>query len=320
MVIAGTTYNMVTELLSQDRVATGAAHLVLRVSGIKVLFSLSDSRSGVLSLELFGASHKVWSGSITLRTPPSRLTVEPLTLRDWLAEGTDSNWLRLPLDEQQRINLVRVLRLRNDENTPVEFAVPRRPGTAVVQWVNPITYRDTGCGSGVGYAVDQRPVDFYLSNDTLVAPLDGRLVQTLSDTATLSQTRETFVLRLEPGQKVDVGVYGIGGEVDRWADSGPLGAAFQNIRVPSTCHDVCVAHETPKNERQSGLSPLICTRWETRRDEAVIAVGVNRGPVRLVAPGESGIWPVRYADLDMSSDNESRHIRVIHPDSEAGWL
>lgn len=314
-------HSVISEPTQVDEQFNGKQRVVIQIGGLNALMPQDRSTAGDLEIEIFGTTRRLASFSVELRTPPSRLQIETLSVRDWQSQASDTQLglLKFVL-AGKRLNMVRALRIRNDEFRQVEILVPRRIEASMVQWTNPMRYRDTGCG----YAIEESPSWDSFTDDVLVLPIDERLIPEAEASLGRRELQDRLSLTVPPGEDRLVGTFAIGNGANGWMDSGPAQPILSQATVPNTCYDVCLITDCfhPREPFNLGLRPQRCTciAWETRRHVATVTVGVNRGPVLLNVPPEYTDWSVRYSDRDFTRESEARMLSVLPESSEVSWF
>jgi hypothetical protein len=292
----------------------GLLRASFRVSGLNAKLPATRSAAGRVEVEFFGSNAKITTIDFDVRTPPAAITVDSVSLASWrTAKSYNEAALKVTVSGT-RLNLSQVIRLRNQEKISVEVRVPRRPGLALAQWENPMNHRDTGCG----YAVDQSPRWTKLSDDLVILPLSRQLLLEAKTAVENPALKDEVVLQLQPDEELDLGLYATGSGASRWLDNGPLQPDLRNITVASGCYEVCGARECEHpghDPRTTGfdIRPQICTcvSYETRRNQATITVGINRGDVQIQTSECPIHISARFADLDEHRDPEVRDLNVI---------
>ncbi|MCC7441298.1 MAG: hypothetical protein IT285_06685 [Bdellovibrionales bacterium] len=331
LVIEGRRFEVVSDLLEGHESVPRKWNVILSVSGLSAVLPMARSRAGVLDVELYGQLQRLASVKIPLRTPPSQVEVKTLTLRDLSAQDGASYapLFTLPLDGD-RLQLVQVLRIRNDEAVPIEIRVPRRLGADLAQWENQLTHKDKKCS----YAIVQTPSWRQLAQELYALPMDGRLVFEAIQTIQNTDLEGELSVKVAPGATADVGLYGHGDGVDQWMKDGPKGPEFTQVRVDDSCYTVCIKHlctctmcekrvewfEDAPEHFEANQRVCECDKWETRRRRVNVTVGVNREPVLLRLREGAGSWLVRFDDVDFRKDGESRSLDFLPPQSRVQWF
>ncbi len=330
------TLSLGTQLIQSGKGDFGKSQIAIQVSGLSLALSADHTDEGGLELEIFSASRKITTIDLKVRTPPSDIEVSTQGLEAWQSLApTIGEALRSVSIQGKPLSLVRVIEFKHGANKPVELTLPKRTGGRLLQWSNPMTYRDLGCVDA-GYAVDSSPRWEPISTDLLILPLDETLITAATEVLDDSSTLGTQVLVVPPGAVKRMGFYAAGESAARWSRNGPERSSLQAITVPGQCYTVCTARECDctihcsarVKEFIDGLlrpaEPIpmgcTCSDYDSRRRSATITVGTDRGAVRLEIPATGTGMTVRYGDLDPLQDGETRPITFSPEQSEVSWL
>lgn len=306
-------YQIVVEAtISQD-----GSRVILVVGGVNTLLGRNHTSQGRIEVDLYSEGRKALGLQFTLRTPPANLETAEITLRDWRSsvDTTDQGLISSEI-HGKRLNLLRVIELRNGEPTALEFQLARRPGATFSQYQNPMVYHDQNCG----YSYQQNPHQEQFAQDVLFLPLGDQLIPEAATSVDNPDLRDRMKLMIPANGTLRIGVFAIGAGADHWIEHGAQGASVSNVTVPSNCYDYC-AQWSFEGPHRGGPSEekRDCARWERRRNSANITVGVDRGPVLLAVPQEFTQFAARYADLDFTMDAETRTFNLVPASSEVIW-
>lgn len=317
--IGENTVSLIGQVEALDPLDGKKQRLTVALSALDAAFLRSQSQTGLAQIDLYGHDTRIASFHFKLRTPPSQLETNTIELKAWKEESSKARLSMLsPNVSGKRLNLLQVLRLKNQEEVEVEVRLPRRPGARLYQPARAMNYRDTGC-NGSGYAVDVSPREDSMADDVLLLPQNERLLVEATNSLANPKLQDSVTLVLKPGESKDIGVYAVGSGANTWMDQGPIGSATQQITVPSDCYEVCIAWEDtcPKcfmkypEPDEFTVQGHFCSATETRRHSANITVGTARDGVVLSLPEEMRSWPIRFSDLDSSRDSESRPLTLL---------
>lgn len=312
---------------------------LIRAVGIGSLLPNERSTRAEMIIEFFDASRKMTEIHIPLRTPPSKIESSEISLSEFskTKEATGSSF-RVAALHGTRLNLLRVLKFVNLEDQSVEVHLPRYTEGRLLQWTNPKNYRDTGC-NGAGFAVDESPHQEVLSEQVYLLPISPQFLEEMAVTLDRPGSSIDITAVLPPGETLFVGVYAFGTRADDWMNQGPQPTELQSINVASSCYSVCTEHECEcvhcsggktieslieslqsKIEPDMNVMGCFCSRRETRRNSALVSVGIERGLVTLSVP-KSRTWAsYRYADLNAHVDPETRSAQVLQESAEIKWM
>ncbi len=307
-------YQIVVEAsISQDN-----SRVILVMGGVNTLLGRNHTSQGRIEVDLYSEGRKALSFQFILRTPPANLETAEITLRDWRssADTVDQGLISSEI-HGKRLNLLRVIELRNSEPTALEFQLARRPGATFSQYQNQMDYHDEGCG----YFYQQNPHQEQFAEDVLFLPLGDQLIPEAASSVDNPELHDRLKLNVPANGTLRIGVFAIGAGADYWIEHGARTASVSNITVPSNCYDVCVEREysggphRPDTDTNKG----VCVRWERRRNSANINVGFDAGLALLAVPQEFTQFAARYADLDFSMDGETRIFNLVPASSEVLW-
>lgn len=346
-------FEMVSNPASEEAVGDDKRRVVVQVAGLNSAFPADRSQEGILTLRFYSKKEFLAQVSVRLRTPPSRLEMRHLHLREWLAERGEG---QIPLDQPEiadkRMNLIRVVRITNQERRRVELQIPRRPRARFRQQTIGLTYRDQGCS----FSISERPEWYEMADEVLLLPLNAQFFPQAKESFTKELPEDLMSLRIESGATADVGLYAIGAPSDQWMSNGPLGPELVQQTVNNGCGRSCDGTECYGGRGDMGLGRLSspssmsqvtlagfssasrgrkrfsfkqrnpiqlatchCVSWTNYRTTAVATLGTNRLPVELDVEDSSRLWPVRFADLDFSLDSETRTMPALETSSQVVW-
>ena len=336
LTIQGQRFQVVNQVIQAERIAPDRRRVAIIIAGLNALMIKEASSIGRLTVNVFSKTKKLVTFSATLRTPPSHIGVEVLSVKDWRETFDQAHQAMLSPDVSgTRINLVRALRLKNQEETVSEVEFSRRPGAVMSQYTDYLTYRDTGCG----YAVDQSATAVPLSSSVILAPIDETFIPQAAAAMDEQALNDRISFLLAPGEEKVIGVFAVGPQSNAWLDSGPQGTAEYMRTVPSDCYNVCTEWEStgpgchgpdcspgsawfPAGNAPNVKEPFanVCVHYERRRHDAQITVGTIRAPVLLQVPEGSPAWTSRFADVDFRKDGEVRAIPVQPTNDAVPWF
>jgi hypothetical protein len=305
----------VYQIVVDASISQDGSRVILVMGGVNTLLGRNHTSQGQLTIDLYSEGKKALTVEFTLRTPPANLETAEVSLRDWRASAAAVEQGLISSEiGGRRLNLLRVIELRNSEPTDLEFQMPRRPGAALTQYQNSMSHQDYNCG----FHYNQNPHTEQLASDVIFLPLGEPFITLAAESMANPEVRDRLPLTIPANGTLRLGVFAVGAGADNWMDNGPGAPSAHNITVYSDCYDYCAEWVSSGPHRPEHIK-RDCARWERRRNSTTITVGYDCGPVLLTVPVEFTQIAARYADLDFTMDAETRTFNLVPASSEVIW-
>lgn len=301
--------------------------LTFLVNSLESAFNNDLSEKGELRIELYVAGKSKYLFTYLLRTPPNKLTTNFEDLKEAktnLKTIKTASLSTIQTDKGQA-NLIQTVSIENKEDYAIEFELPRKPNTKLIQNVVQRNAYGTDCGHPDGVALVNTGSEDVLSDDIYIVPLDENLISELFRVSKNKITNEKFLTRLMPNESAVFGIYGFNDKATSWMNTGPKASNLSLGNFVSSCRKECEPSDHCHGKagcKEVGLFKVdniagICNKNYGYQGHWV---GEERGIVFLRNNEDQIFSNIRYADFDLGSDAETRKFNFFKKETEISWI